>query len=139
LIVDHLQCGARDPCSWQQIDAAGAQCAALEARAEALAMNYQRLSADVVLVEVASDSGAYDKTELLLLGQRMARTAVLVAGDTVTLAAAYDSSLNFLELLGLSGGMPTVVSVQRSRLADVLQALGCDPVAYGSATDQPIA
>jgi hypothetical protein len=32
--------------------------------------------------------------------------------------------LNFLELLGLSGGMPTRVSVPRSRLHDVFGALG---------------
>lgn len=127
LIVEHLQQSALDPHSWQLIDAAGAQCAALEERAAELAQNYQRLTADVVLVEVEPGSGAYDKTELLLLGQRLARTAVLVSGDTVTLAAAYDSGLNFLDLLGLSGGMPTVVSVQRSRLADVLRALACDP------------
>ena len=39
-------------------------------------------------------------------------------------AARFDSGLNFVKLLGLSGGMPTRVSVPRKRMAEVLAALG---------------
>jgi hypothetical protein len=49
---------------------------------------------------------------------------VVIDRDTVTVAARFDSGLNFLELLGLSGGMPTRVSIPRSRLAELMKALG---------------
>ncbi len=61
---------------------------------------------------------------LLLLGQERASVAFLIDGDTLTLAAPFDSGLNFLGMLGLSGGMPTLVSVQRDRLGDALGAIG---------------
>jgi hypothetical protein len=60
----------------------------------------------------------------LLLGQQRAKVAVLVDGDTMTFAAPFDSGLNFLGLLGLSGGMPTLVSVQAERLREALERLG---------------
>jgi hypothetical protein len=34
----------------------------------------------------------------------------------ITIAAAYDSGWNFVDLLALGGGMPTRVSVAESRL-----------------------
>jgi hypothetical protein len=42
----------------------------------------------------------------------------------VSVAARFDSGYNFVRLLGLSGGMPTRVSMPRSRAHDVLKALG---------------
>jgi hypothetical protein len=38
----------------------------------------------------------------------------------ITLAAAFDSGINFVELLDLGGGMPTRVSLAESRLDEVL-------------------
>ena len=43
---------------------------------------------------------------------------------TVTTAARFDSGVNLLEMLGLEGGMPTVVSVPLKRLDEVLEVLG---------------
>jgi hypothetical protein len=123
-IVSHLVDGATDPELWSIIDAAGSRCAQLEAESARLAEGYQLLGNDVALVDVTGHGVAFDKTELLLLGQQRARIAVVVSTDSITLASAFDSGVNFLELLGLSGGMPTVVSVQRQRLPDVLRALG---------------
>jgi hypothetical protein len=65
----------------------------------------------------------YDKTLLLLLGQAMAPVAMVVDEQNVALAAAFDSGLNFLTLLQVEGGMPTRVSVPRSRLDEVVAAL----------------
>lgn len=64
-----------------------------------------------------------DKTDLLLLGQRRAKVSVLTDAQNVTLAAAFDSGLDFLALLDVAGGMPTRVSVPRSREAEVRSAL----------------
>ena len=69
----------------------------------------------------------YDKTSLLLHGQERAAIALLVDGETLTLAAPFDSGINFLDVLGLSGGMPTLVSVQRERLDEALGLLGVSP------------
>ena len=44
--------------------------------------------------------------------------------DTVSLAARYGSGVSFLELLGLSGGMPTLVSIPKKRLAEACEKLG---------------
>ena len=75
-------------------------------------------------VEASEHHGRYDKTQLLLTGQERASIALVVDRDNATLAAAYDSGVSFLSLLGLSGGMPTLVSFPRKRLADALTALG---------------
>ena len=66
----------------------------------------------------------YDKTSLLLHGQERAAIALLVDGETLTLAAPFDSGINFLDLLKLSGGMPTLVSVHADRLPEVGALLG---------------
>jgi hypothetical protein len=41
----------------------------------------------------------------------------------ITVAAAFDSGLDFVKLLGLGGGMPTRVSLKESRLDEVLEKL----------------
>ena len=56
--------------------------------------------------------------------QERAKVAVLIDRDTLSLAAQFDSGLNFLDILGLSGGMPTVVSVPKPRLPEALEKLG---------------
>lgn len=66
---------------------------------------------------------SFDKTELLLAGQRKALVAMVLDAQNVTLAAPFDSGLNFLSLLSVSGGMPTVLSVQRAREPAVIEAL----------------
>jgi hypothetical protein len=75
-------------------------------------------------VDATPEHGRYDKTLLLLLGQERAPVALIVDNDTLTLAARFDSGINFLALLELSGGMPTLVSVHRDRLPGVLTKLG---------------
>ncbi|MFO0587092.1 MAG: hypothetical protein U0441_06130 [Polyangiaceae bacterium] len=126
LIVRHLATGLRDASLWGPIDEAGAQIAPLEERARKIARKYERVEPDLAVVD-ATDSqadGPYDKTLLLLLGQEKARAACVIDGENATFAARFDSGLNFLTLFGLSGGMPTVLSIQRSRLRDALGKLG---------------
>jgi hypothetical protein len=127
LIVRHLVEGLDDAGLWGPIDAAGAELAPREARARGLADRYVLLegaAGKVAVVDATEGHGRYDKTLLLLLGQERAVVAVVVDTDTVTLAARYGGGLNFLTLLGLSGGMPTLVSVGKSRLEEVLRVLG---------------
>jgi hypothetical protein len=59
---------------------------------------------------------------------RLGDVAVVVDGANVSIAAPFDSGLDFVELLDLGGGMPTRVNIPNKRLPDALvkikQALG---------------
>lgn len=136
LIVRHLASGLEDDSLWKTIDAAGAELDAVEKVTNELARGYRRIDiskpkvagvTSIAYLDVTSldtKKARYDKTTLLLLGQERASIALLVDGETLTFAAPFDSGLNFLDLLGLSGGMPTLVSVQSDRLEEALARLG---------------
>ena len=128
LVVRHLATGLADASLWEPIDAAAAELAAREATTRRVAERYRIVAGTagmrVEFLDASDDHDRYDKTELLLMGQERAKVAVLRDRDTVTLAAAFDSGLNFLTLLGLSGGMPTLVSIHANRLGAALSALG---------------
>jgi len=74
------------------------------------------VSDDIAIVRLTSGDGPLDKTELLLLGQRRATVAVVADHGNVTIAAPFDSGLDFVALLQLGGGMPTRVNVPAKRL-----------------------
>jgi len=67
--------------------------------------------------------GPYDKTELLLLGQKLADVAIVRDSGAIAIAAAFDSGFDFVKLFGLGGGMPTRVSLPEKRLDEVLAKL----------------
>jgi hypothetical protein len=127
-LLDHvlrlLVAGARPADSWEPVDQAAEQLAPLEHQAELLAQRFELVGADLALVDASAQSGTYDKTTLLLLGQERARMAAVLDGDTVTFAAPFDSGVDFVSRFGFSGGMPTRVSVRRSELGAALRALG---------------
>jgi hypothetical protein len=127
LIVRHLASGLADASLWGPIDAA-AELAVRESATRRIAERYRvvngRPGLRVAFVDATADHDRFDKTELLLMGQERATVALVVDRETLTLAAPFDSGLNFLTLMGLSGGMPTLVSVHANRLDDALDALG---------------
>jgi hypothetical protein len=138
LIVRHLASGLADDSLWMPIDEAGKELEAVEKATLELARGYVRI--DIPKVKVAGVTSIafldltqkseqqkrvrYDKTSLLLHGQERAAIAIVVDGDTLTFAAPFNSGINFLDLLGLSGGMPTLVSVHSERLDEALGRLG---------------
>jgi hypothetical protein len=133
IIVRHLASGLEDESLWVPIDEAGRELEALEKATLELARDYRKLDVprptfpsctSIAYLDVTSRRTRYDKTMLLLLGQERAVAAVLVDGDNLTLAAPFDSGINFLSALGLSGGMPTLVSVHKDRLPEALDRLG---------------
>lgn len=133
VIVRHLAAGLEDESLWRPVDDAGRELEALERATLDLARGYRRLDipmptfhscTSVAYLDASGRRTRYDKTMLLLLGQERASVALLVDGDTLTLAAPFDSGINFLSMLGLSGGMPTLVSVGADRLRDALGLLG---------------
>lgn len=130
MIIRHLSDGLADPSLWATIDEAAAGLIALEAETRKIAEKYRVISSQrsdigsIAFVDATEFHGHYDKTQLLLAGQERAKVAVLIDRDTLSLAAQFDSGLNFLDILGLSGGMPTVVSVPKPRLPEALEKLG---------------
>lgn len=135
LVVRHLAAGLADPSLWQAIDQAAAELAPIEEQTRRIAAGYRSANLapggplpssihDLVLVDATAHHGKYDKTLLLLLGQERAGVSVVVDTDTLTLAARFDSGVNFLDVLGLSGGMPTLVSIPKKRLHEALAKLG---------------
>ena len=136
LIVRHLAAGLDDASLWEGIDRAAAELDAIEHVTRDVAARYVvvdvrpeagRLPSSVrtlAVVDATDHHGKYDKTHLLLAGQERASIAMVVDLDTVSLAAPYGSGVSFLDLLGLSGGMPTLVSIPKKRLPEALEKLG---------------
>ncbi|MBN2723765.1 MAG: hypothetical protein JXR95_06815 [Deltaproteobacteria bacterium] len=56
----------------------------------------------------------FDKTELLLRGQNLAKVSAIESSGNITVAAATNSGINLLEILDLGGGMPTRVTLPSS-------------------------
>jgi hypothetical protein len=136
LIVRHLADGLSDASLWGPIDDAAAELAPIEELTRTIAAGFSLVDLkpaagalpaavrSLAYVDATTHHGKYDRTQLLLLGQERANLAVVVDAENVTLAARYGSGVSFLELLGLSGGMPTLVSIPRKRLVEALEKLG---------------
>jgi hypothetical protein len=124
-LVRFLVGGARDASLREDLEQAAEQFARKEAVTRELAAGYRVLGHTALcdLEGVSVPLPGYDKTLLLLMGQERARVAVVADAQNVTLATGFDSGINFLTLLGVAGGMPTVLSVPRERLPAALRAL----------------
>ena len=81
------------------------------------------MEGDVAVCDARDRRGPYDKTLLLLLGQERAPISVVHDQTTVTCAARFDSGIDLVGLLGLAGGMPTVVSLAARDLDRVIEVL----------------
>ncbi len=121
-IVHYLASSLSDSHCLKTIESAANQWQSLEESSERLAQQYQ-VAHGVATVDATTFNDTYDKTWLLLLGQELAPISVVYDVHTVTVAAKFDSGIDLLALLGISGGMPTRVSVPRHRLEEVLKAL----------------
>lgn len=106
-------------------DAIAEATADYERRAEAaslLAKDYE-VADGIAFLQVPGTAPGFDKTELLLLGQKLTTVAVVADGGNVSIAAAFDSGLNFVELLEIGGGMPTRVNIPQKRLSAALDKI----------------
>lgn len=122
LIVRFLADGASDIGIYRDLRDVAESLKALEEESKRLARSYI-LQNDLAVVDASNVEKAYDKTFLLMLGQERAPISLVYDATTITAAAAFDSGIDLLSLLGVEGGMPTRVSVPRSRLEDVLERL----------------
>jgi len=124
IVVRHLATGMTDPSLWLPIREAADQMRQIEENTRRLALGFVRLDPGVAIVDISGHDERIDKTSLLLIGQTRERIAVVIDGSTINMAARFDSGVDLLRLMGLSGGMPTRISVDRKRLDDVCKALG---------------
>lgn len=91
----------------------------------------------VAVVDTAGKTNQFDKTDLLLIGQEKAPVSIVRDSGTLTIAAAFDSGWNFVELFELGGGMPTRISIPEggaTSLDKVISKIN-DAPAPGSAID----
>jgi hypothetical protein len=132
LIVDCLVARMQDASLFRPIEEAARELIPIDKESRRAAQAYRRFSrrggGSVALVDITHGYKNVDKTSLLLLGQEMEQISIVVDVHNVTMAAAFDSGVNFLELMGLDGGMPTRVSVGRSQLDEVLDKLAVELV-----------
>ena len=77
----------------------------------------------VAFIEVGTTTPPFDKTELLLLGQEKATVSVVLDAGNATIAACFESGLDFVQLLDLGGGMPTRVNIPKKRVAEALELI----------------
>lgn len=118
-VVHFLVGGCSPGVDEQRIEEAAREFDAMEREAMELASRYE-INGRVAVVEVEERAAPYDKTDLLLEGQKLAPVAVVKQGPHITAAAAFDSGWNLVELMGLGGGMPTRVSFRSSRLDELI-------------------
>lgn len=121
-VIRYLTEGLHAGAERDAITAAAADYDRMAERAAEIARSYV-VEHDIARVKIPSNAGEFDKTELLLLGQQIATVAVVIDGGNVSIAAPFDSGLNFVELLDIGGGMPTRVNVPAKRLHDALERI----------------
>jgi hypothetical protein len=120
-IVQYLIARTRAPLHWEEIEKAARLVDPLLDEAKRQADRY-RVEGQVAYVR-PSGGAPYDKTELLLLGQQRAAVAVVHDSGSLSIAADFESGLDFVTLFELGGGMPTRVSVPEARLDEVMEKL----------------
>jgi hypothetical protein len=116
-VVEYLVTGLRPGIERRSIIEAAEDFDRMAQEARRLAHDFE-IADDIAFLEIPSTTRPFDKTELLLLGQERATVAIVSEAGNATIAASFESGLDFVELLGIGGGMPTRVNVPRKRLPE---------------------
>jgi hypothetical protein len=121
-VVRYLVGGLADAEHRAVIAEAATEFERVRAETDRLSARYERRGR-VAYVDARHAKGPFDKTDLLLHGQTLADVAMVRHSGMITVAAAFGSGLDFLQIFGLEGGMPTRVSLPESRLQEALEKL----------------
>ncbi len=122
-IVAYLCGGASDSSHAKVISEAAAEFEAMAAETTRLGGRYE-VRGSVAFIDAQRHArSAFDKTDLLLHGQKLAKVAVVRHAGYITLAAEFESGIDFVKMFQLHGGMPTRVSLPEQRLDEVLRYL----------------
>lgn len=82
----------------------------------------------VAIVDTEGYAGQFDKTDLLLAGQARVPVAIVRDSGQLSIAAAFDSGWDFVELFQLGGGMPTRVTIPEGKLEDAVAKINAAPL-----------
>jgi hypothetical protein len=119
-VLQYLVARAKSPVLWSEIEEAAREIDPLLEESKRLAESFQIIDG---VAYVESAGRPYDKTELLLIGQERSPVAVVRDSGALTIAADFESGLDFVKMFDLGGGMPTRVTVPEARRAEVMSKL----------------
>ena len=119
-VIQFLVARGKAPVLWSEIEEAAREIDPLLDESRRLSDGFQIRDG---VAYVASAGRPYDKTELLLIGQERAPVAVVRDSGALTIAADFDSGLDFVKMFELGGGMPTRVTLPEAREAEVMSKL----------------
>ena len=89
-MVRYLANGAQEAAMYREFQNAADALEAMEREARRLAVRYE-VRGGLAICDATRRDGPYDKTELLLIGQRLAPISLVHDETTVTVAARFDS------------------------------------------------
>jgi hypothetical protein len=119
-VMQYLIARTKAPVLWEEIELAAREIDPKLDESRRIAARYE-IREGVAYVEASGR--AYDKTELLLIGQERAPVAVVRDSGSLTIAADFESGFDFVKLFDLGGGMPTRVTVPEARHDEVMSKL----------------
>ena len=125
--VVHWLVGGMRPGTHDDVIEDAARAFDLRAEGTAVLAKKYRVRGRVAIVDAGGGKQLFDKTDLLLAGQALAPVSMVIASGMVTIAAAFGSGWNFVELLALGGGMPTRVTVPQERFEEAVRAINDAP------------
>lgn len=121
-VVHYLVGGLQPGIALDTITAAAADFARMADAAASLAGRFV-VEDGIALLGVPSGTPAFDKTELLLEGQRLATVSIVIDAGNATIAADFESGLDFVALLDIGGGMPTRVNIPEKRVPEAMRII----------------
>ncbi len=119
-VIQYLLSHAKSAVLWSEIEEAAREIDPLLDESKRLAERFQMIEG---VAYVESAGRPYDKTELLLIGQERSPVSVVRDSGALTIAADFESGLDFVKMFDLGGGMPTRVTVPEARHAEVMSKL----------------
>jgi hypothetical protein len=134
-VIQYLLAHAKSPVLFQEIEEAAREIDPLLDEAKRLAEHYQIIDG---VAYVEAGGRPYDKTELLLIGQERAPVAVVRDSGSLTIAADFESGLDFVKMFDLGGGMPTRVTVPEARRTEAMAKLAAAVTARSTRPPQVV-
>ena len=125
-VVQFLVAGMKPGVHDDVIAEAAVEYARRDARTHELGARYT-VRGRVAVVDTAGSSGQFDKTELLLIGQKKAPVSIVRDSGMLTIAASFDSGWDFVTMFELGGGMPTRVTIPEQKLDTVVAKINDAP------------
>ncbi len=120
-VIQYLLARTKAPSLWEDIESAAREIDPLLDEAKRLADTFT-VTNGIAFLRVQG-AKAYDKTELLLLGQQRAPIALVQDSGSLAIAADFESGFDFVSLFNMGGGMPTRISIAESRLDEAMGKL----------------